>query len=213
LGAGGALRQPISALRERWRTNPFGVATAALAFIFIAAVLTAWLRDPLHASEQGSGQDAEFRLSHQAITLNGTRERLIVLERWNKDNSGASVNLLIVNTNDATSRWMFPDNGQTILTRDELYAGDSDVSPVAGLVLMVSKSDDEGKARQSLYHYRIGGGPAARFLTADGIVTAQQVGYDRYLVIYRNGGRTAAETFSLLDFSSLAQQPLPDIPQ
>ncbi len=205
--------QPIQILRERWRSNPLGVVTAAFGVLFIAAILAAWLRDPLPAGEQGSGQNAEFSLSQQAITLNGTRERLIVLERWNKDSSGASVNLLIVNTDDASGRWMFPDNSQIILSRDELHSTDRDVSPVTGLVLTVSTTGGGEKARQSLYHYSIGGGPAVRFLTADSIVTAQQVGFDRYLVVYRNNNKSAAETFSLLDFRSLAQKPLPDIPQ
>jgi hypothetical protein len=147
--------------------------------------------------------------------LNGSRERLFVLERWKtgaSQPSGASVNLLIVDSDDASSQWMFPDNGQTILLRDELHATEGTLAPVSGLVLTVGNTGGE-KQQESLYYYRVGGGPAVRFLTADAIVSADQAGPDRYLVIYRNGTHTTAAIYSLVDFRVLVEKAAPDAPQ
>ena len=181
--------------------------------LLIAAVLVAWLRDPLQAGEPGAELGPGLHLSSNVIALGGTRENLMVLERRNGDSSGAAVNILIVDADDASGRWMFPDNSQIILSRDTLYAGAAGSSPVTGLVLTVGDPGGTKGARQSLYSYRVGGGPAVRFLTADAILAAKQSGFDRYLVVYRNGGKAIAGTFSLADFKSLAQQPLPDVPR
>jgi hypothetical protein len=214
--AGAAVRQASLYVREQWRINTVGLGVLTVAgLIVLAAVL--WFRGPaagLGAASTGQGYD--LRLSHYALALTGTRERLFVLERWKTDSdppSGASVNLLIVNSDDASSRWMFPDNGQTILSRDELHITDSGTiySPVTGLVLTASNTAGES-ARESLYYYRIGGGPAVRFLTADSIVSAQQAGSDRYLVIYRNRTHTTAAVFSLVDFRVVTEKPVPDVP-
>jgi hypothetical protein len=215
-----SLRQPSLYLREQWRSNTVGLGALAVAGL-IVLVLALWFRGPAAGSggwgSAGSAQDYDVRLSHDAVALTGTRERLFVLERWkaNADPpTGASVNLLIVNSDDASSRWMFPDNGQTILSRDELHMTDGGTiySPVTGLVLTVSNTAGES-ARESLYYYRIGGGPAVRFLTVDSIVSAQQAGSDRYLVIYRSGTRTVAAVYSLVDFRAVAEKIVPDIPQ
>jgi hypothetical protein len=203
-------------LREQWRTNTVGLSALAVAGLIVLA-LALWFRDPaLGLGSASTGQGYDLRLSHDALALTGTRERLFVLERWKTDAdppSGASVNLLIVNSDDASSRWMFPDNSQTILSRDELHGTDGSpiYSPVTGLVLTVSNTAGE-KARESLYYYRIGGGPAVRFLTADSIVSAQQAGSDRYLVIYRDGTHTMADVFSLVDFRVVTEKPVPDVP-
>jgi hypothetical protein len=50
-----------------------------------------------------------------------------------------------------------------------------------------------------------------KFFTADRVLVAQQAGADRYLVIYENGDKAAAQLFSLLDFKPLSQSPLPDV--
>jgi hypothetical protein len=214
------LRQPSLYFRQQWRSNTVGLGALAVAGVVVLA-LVFWLRGPAApGSAQGGpqhGTSADYRLSHDAVLLSGTRERLFVLERWEPHSdqpSGASVNLLIVNSDDASSRWMFPDNGQTILTRDELHGieGSSTYSPVTGLVLTVSNTGGE-EQRQSLYYYRVGGAPAVRFLTADAIVSADQVASDRYLVIYRNGARTTAAVYSLVDFHPVSEKNTPDVPQ
>ena len=213
------VRQPSLYLREQWRTNTVGLGALAVAGLVVLA-LVLWSRDPVPGSGglgfAPTGQGYDFRLSHDAVALTGTHERLFVLERWKTDAdpaSGASVNLLIVNSDDASSRWMFPDNGQTILSRDELHVTDSGAgySPVTGLVLTASNTAGE-KARESLYYHRVGGGPAVRFLTADSIVSAEQAGSDRYLVLSRNGTRTVATVYSLVDFRAVTERKVPDVP-
>lgn len=207
------MRQPSLYLRQQWRTNTAGLAALTLAGLIIVGFALWRLVPPSTEPQAAVAQVADdYRLSHDPITLNGTREKLFVLEHWKKGASGASVNLLIVNSEDATSRWMFPDNGQTILSRDELHGGDGALSPVTGLVLTVSARESE-KPRESLYSYRVGGGPAVRFLTADTIISADQAGADRYLVLARKDRRTTAALYSLIDFRVLAEQPAPDIPQ
>lgn len=210
------MRQPSLYLRQQWHTGTAGAGVLAVAGLVVLAFMF-WHHDP---APPGSGpysaaQDAEYRLSQESVVLSGTRERLFVLERWKTDAgqpSGASVNLLIVDSEDASSQWMFPDNGQTILSRDELRTTDGAFSPVSGVVLTVSNTGGE-KQRESLYYHRVGGGPAVRFLTADAIVSADQTSPDRYLVIYRNGTRTTAAVYSLVDFRVLAEKAAPDVPQ
>ena len=209
------MRQPSLYLRQQWRTNTVGVgALAAVVVLTLALFFGGSLFGGSHASTR-SAQDYDYRLAHDPIALNGTREKLFVLERWITGwggPSGASVNVLIVDSDDASSRWMFPDNGQTILTRDELHANDGALAPVTGLVLTVTNASGESQ-RESLYYWRVGGGPAVRFLTADTVVSADQAGPDRYLVVYRNGVRTLAAVYSLIDFNVMAQKPAPEVPQ
>lgn len=193
--------------REHWRNGTLGLGMLAAAAVVVLA-LALWFRGPGAATSQAK---YEYHLSHDAIVLAGTRERLFALERWQAPASqpaGASVNLLIVNSDDASSRWMFPYNGQTILIRDELHGGDTAAyAPVTGLVLTVAAGE-----RQSLYYYRVGGGPAVRFLTAESIIAADQAAAERYLVIYRNGARTTAAVYSLVDFRAVSERNTPEIP-
>ncbi len=199
------MRQPSLYVREQ-----FGFNTAGLVALIVGAIallgLILWLRMP--AAPSSDDKDAaEYRLSHDAITLGGTREKLFVLERWNKS-AGVSANILIVNGDDATSRWMFPDNDQSILKRSELHNNDGAWSPVAGLVLTVATP-----AGESLYYYRVGGGPAVRFLTADSVISGDQVGSDRYLVLARRGTKVTASVYSLVDFKLVTEKAAPDLPQ
>lgn len=202
---GGAVRQPSLYVREQFGFNPASlVALIVGAIAVLGAIL--WLRMPAAPLEDNKDL-AEYRLSHDAISLAGAREKLFVLERWNKS-EGASANVLIVNGDDATSHWMFPDNTQTILARDELHSGDGTWSPVTGLVLTVATS-----AGESLYYYRIGGGPAVRFMTADSVISGDQIGSDRYLVLARRGTKVTATVYSLADFKVVTEKDAPDVPQ
>lgn len=206
---GDAVRQPSLYVRDTWRIGT-GTIVSAIAAAIVLIGLILWLRMPPGADNGAARSDVDYRLSHDAITLAGTPEKLFRLERWQKDAaSGAVANILIVNSSDASSRWMFPDNGQSILNRDELHGSETAglYAPVTGLVLTVATG-----ARESLYYYRVGGGPAVRFLTADSIISADQTTTDRYLVIYRNEARVTAAVYSLVDFRAVSEKPAPDIP-
>jgi hypothetical protein len=212
---GGGVRQPSLYFREQWRTNTAGLAALAVAGLVIVGFVLWRLVPPAPTASTGSAQSTdEYRLSHNAVSIAGSSVKLFVLDRWHDHASGSAVNMLIVDGSDATSRWMFPDNGQTILSRDELHSGDgaSVFSPVTGLVLTVSNTGGEA-SRESLYFYRVGGGPAVRFLTADDIISGQQVGSDRYLVLSRSGLHRTAAVYSLIDLRVLAEKPMPDIPE
>lgn len=203
------MRQSSLYVRETWRIGTGAIVAAAGAAIVLIGLIL-WLRMPSGvATSAPANADVEYRLSHDAIALAGTREKLFRLERWQKNASGAVANLLVVNGSDASSRWMFPDNGQSILSRDELHGNEmsSIYSPVTGLVLTVATG-----ARESLYYYRVGGGPAVRFLTADSIISTDQTTPDRFLVVYRNGSRLTVAVYSLVDFRPVSEKAAPDIP-
>jgi len=204
------VRQSSLYVRHTWPINT-GALTAAIAAAVLVVGFIIWRLSAGAASSDTTNTNIEYRLSHDAITLTGTREKLFVLERWQKDAaSGAAANMLIVSSDDASSHWMFPDNGQTILARDELHASDPAgvFSPVTGLVLTVTTG-----SRESLYYYRVGGGPAVRFVTADTVISADQAGLDRYLVLVRNGTHVHAAVYSLVDFQMVSDKPAPDVPQ
>jgi hypothetical protein len=215
-----------------WRFNAAVVAVIGLAIVvaFVANLLSPLWSGP-HSDPAGSfapvAKSAErgytYRLAGDAIPLSGTREQIFALKRWNGDSDGQDVNLLVVDSGNATSRWLFRGTDRTILARDEVHASDvanyNAYSPVVALVLTVVDADtnqDGGidrKDRESLYFYRVGGASAVKFFTADHVLSAQQAGNDRYLVIFENGNKAAAQLFSLLDFKPLIQSPLPDVPE
>jgi hypothetical protein len=203
--------------RYLWRFNAVAIGVLALAgIVALSSGAVIWALDPPppdnNAVPIASGHGYAFRLEPKAIPLNGTNEQLFVLQRLNtSEPEGATANLLVVNTDDASNHWMFPDNGQTILSRDELHTMDpsGDFSQVIGVVVEVTT--DSKADRESLYYYRVGGGPAVKFLTARNILSMQQVAPDRYLVLYRNENRPVAALFSTLDFKSLSERPLPDV--
>jgi len=223
-----------------WRFNAIVMAVIGLAVVvaFVANLLSS-LWSPPRSGPAGSftpvskgGQHGySYGLARDAIRLSGTREVVFVLKRWKGDpdeygasSSGAQdVNLLVVDDGNATSHWLFRGTDRTILSRDEVHALDvanfNAFSPVVALVLTVLDADTnkdgriDRKDRESLYFYRVGSASAVEFFTADHVLAAEQVGTDRYLVIYENGNKAAAALFSMIDFKPLSQRPLPDVPE
>jgi hypothetical protein len=219
-----------------WRFN--AVVMAVIGFAIVAAFVTNLLSSLWNAPDSGAAgsfapvpRSAEhgytYRLARDAIRLSGTREVLFVLKRWKGTGYGESssnaqdVNFLVVDDGNAASHWLFRGYDRTILSRDEVHASDvadfNAYSPVVALVLTVLDADTnkggriDGKDRESLYFYRVGGAFAVKFFTADHVLATQQVGMDRYLVIYENGDKAAATLFSMIDFKPLFQRPLPDV--
>ena len=78
-------------------------------------------------------------------------------------------------------------------------------------------TDKDGKLtvkdRHSLYVYRAGAVEAVKFISADSFLSLQQMGADKYLVIYENGKTAAAATFSLPDLKLLSDKSLPNVPK
>jgi hypothetical protein len=214
--------------RYLWRFNSVAMAVIAAAVMvaFVANLLSSLWTAP-HSGPAGSfapvPKSAEhghtYRLARDAIRLSGTREEIFALKRWKSDSDAPDVNLLVVDDSSAASHWLFRGTDRTILARDEVHASDiADVnaySPVVALVLTVLDADksQDGKARESLYIYRVGGAFAVKFFTADHVLATRQIGTDRYLVVYENGDQAAAAIFSMVDFKPLAQDPLPDVPE
>ena len=216
--------------RYLWRFNAIAMAVIGFAVViaFVANLLSPLWSAP-HSGPAGSfapiPKSAEhgytYELARDAVRLSGTREEIFVLKRWKGGPEARDVNLLVVNNLSAASHWLFRGTDRMILARDEVHASDvadfNAYSPVVAVVLTVADADTnkddriDGKDRQSLYFYRVGGASAVKFFTADRVLVAQQAGADRYLVIYENGDKAAAQLFSLLDFKPLSQSPLPDV--
>jgi len=225
--------------RYLWRFNAIVMAVIGFAVVvaFVASLFSSLWNSP-RSGPAGSFAPVPKRAEHgytygmarDAIRLSGTREVVFVLKRWkgSPDGDGASssgaedVNLLVVDDDNATSHWLFRGTERTILSRDEVHASDvanfNVFSPVVALVVTVLDADTnkdgriDGQDRESLYFYRVGSASAVEFFTADHVLAAQQIGTDRYLVIFENGNKAAVQTFSLVDFRPLSQNPLPDVP-
>jgi len=214
-----------------WRFNAVAMAVIGLGIIvaFVVGLVTSlWGGRQLDsAGAFGPVPNAAkggytYRLENNAIHLAGTSEAMFVLRRWkgepreggSRASSGQDVNLLVVNGSNAESHWLFHGTDRRILSRDELHASDTssynDASPVVALVLAVAEAD-AGEEHESLYYYRVGGGTAVRFFTADHILARQQFGTDRYLVIYEDRHSAGTNLFSLIDFKLLATKKLPEI--
>ena len=218
--------------RYLWRFNAVAMAVIGLAIViaFVANLMSSFWSAP-HPGSSGSfapvpknaGHGYTYRLAHDAIPLSGTHEQIFALKRWKDGSDGQDVNLLVVDDGNAKSHWLFRGTERTILSRDEVHASDvanfNAYSPIVAIVLTVLDADTnkdgeiDRKDREALYVYRGGSAAAVEFFTADRILAAQQAGADRYLVIYENGNKAAAQLFSLLDFKPLAQNPLPDVPE
>jgi hypothetical protein len=211
-----------------WRFNAVVMAVIGLAIIvaFIASVLSP-LWNESRSDQAGAfvplPQDAQsgytYKLGSDAIRLAGTSETIFVLRRWKGSSASSSgaqdVNLLAVNGDSAASHWLFGGASQHILSRDELHASDvanyNETSPVMALVVKIADTDSD-KHRESLCFYRVGGGSAVKFFTADRILAGQQVGADRYLVVYENSNVAASALFSIIDLKMLSKKSLPAIP-
>lgn len=234
--AGACVQDLSKHFQVLWRFNAVAMAIIGLAVIvaFVASVLS-----PLWSSRntdvtgtfappKTAEQGYTYKLGNDAIQLAGTSEALFVLRRWRTaardansataEASAQDVNLLAVSGNDATAHWLLRGTNQRIMSRDELHLSDvtayNETSPVVALVLSVAEKDRSGAnaGRELLYIYRVGGRNAVRFFTADHIFANQQIGADRYLVIYENGKTGGTDLFSLVDFRLLSSKPLPDIP-
>ena len=178
--------------RYLWRFNAVAMAVIGFAVViaFVVNLLSPLWSAP-HSGPAGSfapvPKSAEhgytYRLASDAIRLSGTREEIFALKRWKGGLDARDVNLLVVNDASAASRWLFRGTDRTILARDEVHASDvadfNAYSPVVAIVLTVADADTnkddriDGKERQSLYFYRVGGASAVKFFTADRVLVAQ----------------------------------------
>lgn len=237
LYAGACVRDLNKHFQYLWRFNAVAMAVICLAIIvaFAASALSPlWSSrnadvSGTFAAPKTTEQGYTYKLGSDAIRLAGTSEALFVLRRWKSsardsaspEASAQDVNLLAVNGNDAGGHWLLRGTDQRIMARDELHVSDvaayNGASPVTALVLTVAEQEhsgaDAGKDRESLYLYRVGSPNAVRFFTADRILANQQIGADRYVVIYENGKTAGTDLFSLVDFRLLSNKPLPDIPE
>jgi hypothetical protein len=140
------------------------------------------------------------------------------------------VNALAVSPNSGDSHWLFRGYRRAILSESSISLSERPAEPdtavapgtaqtviaMAMTAVEVDTNKDgrlSEKDRQSLYVYREGMAEAMKLLTGDLIISAQQSGVDRFLVISENGKSGLATTFSIPDFKLIAQKPLPNVSQ
>ena len=147
------------------------------------------------------------------------------------------VNLLAVDTRTSASHWLFHGYDRMILTEDAVYelapADTNRSSPTIisangtgrgaqlaiALVLQTVDADTNkdgklsAKDEHSLYVYRAGASEVVKIIAADDFLSTQQIGLDKYLVVYENGKTATAASYSLPDFKLLSEKPLPNVPK
>jgi hypothetical protein len=190
-------------------------------------------------------QNYTYRLESQYDTASLPHERILVLRRWkgSPESYGFALekppaslsyssystytdaaNLLAINTDDGTSRWLFEGYGRTILTQEVIFNGPppsigraTSAEPIASVIRSVDSDTNkdgelDGKDTQSLYAYRPGDTRAVKFFTADYILSAGETDAENYLVVYEKGPSAFAATFHIPDFKLKSVQKIPGVP-
>lgn len=173
-------------------------------------------REELIALDRWNGSPESYGLQHMELRSSVSYT------------SARSVNLLAIDQSTVESHWIFRGYNRAILSDDPVYdvipspivpfePGPARSSAIALVITVVDADTNKDgelteKDRQSVYVYRPGTAEAVRLLTADFIVSRQQSGNDRYLVVYENGSSAIAATYSVPDFRLIVEKPLPKVP-
>lgn len=148
------------------------------------------------------------------------------------------INLLVLD-DKGDGHWLFPDNKQEITQRDAVHKGalaapvpqgSADTRPVIGLVMQVVEGQPKAtpavqpgpdglpgayavKLPTAVYMWKLGAAKAVKLLSVDDVVNSEQVGADRYDIVYKKGKETRAAVYSLPDFEKLSDKALPEAPK
>ncbi len=180
---------------------------------------------------QATDDEVQYNLEPANEPLTGTGEFLFTLKRsrgglhgsYSSGRAEQDANYLAVRGDTAAGVWLFPHSGQVIWSQTNIQK----TMPAAGpgsdtvtAVVMTVADDDTDKDgvfttqdRQSLYAYRVGGGPAEKFFSADNISHVAQIDGARLLVIFTDKGVLGAATFSTGNFALLNRSALPAAPK
>ena len=215
-----------------------------------------WSRPAGHFAPvpKAAEQNATYRLesddygvSRTQLALGAVHEQVIPLKRWEappKDyglrssyslmemriSTGSmavgAVNLLIVDGDTGSSRWMFKGYGRMILTADAVYPANAVASAsgtyetdAIGLVLTVRERDTnhDGKVDEkdgvTLYAYLAGMPEPMKLVSAEIIIAMRQTGSEKYQIIFEDAKTAYTATFSITDFKLISKKPLPNVPK
>jgi hypothetical protein len=165
--------------------------------------------------------------------LTGTNDAMMVLKRGGKQQYGSfsgsggreeiSVNILIVDTETAKSRWLFPGVkraiGSSFLVRAIGPSKTLSDNPVTALLMSVADRDTDGNGTidssdaESLYIYKPGTLSAVKLLDARAISNIVQIDSGKFLVTYYDGKSDRVVIYAVDGFKPLAQgvvAPTPD---
>ncbi|HEX4302909.1 MAG TPA: hypothetical protein VHZ78_08950 [Rhizomicrobium sp.] len=178
--------------------------------------------------------EVQYNLEPAIQPLTGTGEVLFTLKRsrgglrggggsYSSGRAEQDANYLVVRGDTAAGVWLFAHSGQVIWSQTDIQKTVPATGPggdtVAAVVMTVADDDTDKDGvfttqdRQSLYVYRVGGGPAEKFFSADNISHVAQIDSARLLVIFTDKGVLGAATFSISDFKLLSRSALPPAPK
>lgn len=151
--------------------------------------------------------------------------------------AGQVLNLLVVD-DKGEGHWLFKSNKQEIVQRDAVFKGTlgapipqglTDVRPVIGIIMVVNEGEPKPVAASlpgavplpatpaavptAIYMWKLGAVEAVKLLDIDELVNGEQIGADRYHVVYKKGKETRVAVYSLPAFEKLSDKPMPSAPK
>lgn len=134
------------------------------------------------------------------------------------------VNILVVDAKHGDGAWLFPTNAQSILSRDAVFEGgakgvtqpETDPRPVLGMVLFVADTDKTGaliRKTQAVYVWTKQSAKLVKLFAADKVLSYDQSGADRYLILYQAGKETRLATYSVPEFKQISDKLMPSLPK
>lgn len=138
-----------------------------------------------------------------------------------------AINVMVLDQKTGGGQWLFPGKKQIVVSRDALYEGAAttktvpatDLRPAIGMTLGVidADTDKDGalttKDTPSLYVWTKGMPAAKKLMVMDEMISVGQYGADRYIVVYRKGKELRTVTYTIPEFTVVADKPLPATPK
>jgi hypothetical protein len=134
------------------------------------------------------------------------------------------VNILVTDAKSGEGVWLFPTNQQVITSRDAVYEGaakavtqsNTDPRPVVGMVMMVTDIGKAGKAIKdtaSVYLWTKQSAKMVKLFAADKVLSYDQSGAERYMILYQRGAETRLATYAVPGFDLQSDKRMPDMPK
>ena len=132
-----------------------------------------------------------------------------------------TVNVLVIDAKGGDSVWLFPTNKQVIVSRDSLFEGaakgfskpQTDPRPVIGMVMLVAPDGTAKTEPSAVYVWTKESGKTVKLFVADKVLSFDQSGADRYLILYEKGTETHVATYALPEFKLISDKRVPDLPK
>jgi hypothetical protein len=176
-------------------------------------------RERLLMLRRWSGSPASYGLANQLVEARSFSSPVAL----------NAVNLLVVNADTGDSHWLFKGYARAIGLGEPIYPVDmslnvrSNFEPQnaapTGMILRVHERDDNGdgtldeKDHTTLYAYQPGKAEPIRLLTADLILSTNQVSAEKYAVVYEKQKAAFVAIYATSDFHLISERPMPNVPK